>query len=42
MFLSWVIMLLLTSSPWVPAITGVIFICVATYLCTRPSPRPKD
>ena len=42
MFVSWVIMLLVTSSPWVPGITGVIFICVGTYLCTRPVPRTQD
>jgi uncharacterized protein len=39
MFVSWVIVLVVTSSPWVPAITGVIFVCVGAYLCTRPAPR---
>ena len=41
MFSSWVIMLAMTSSAWVPAITGVIFLCVGTYLCTRPAPRSR-
>jgi uncharacterized membrane protein YbaN (DUF454 family) len=38
MSMSWLMMLFVTSSPWVPAITGVIFIGVGTYLCTRPAP----
>ena len=38
MLVSWIIMLVMMPSPWVPAITGAIFICVGTYLCTRPAP----
>ncbi|HEX2829004.1 MAG TPA: YbaN family protein [Burkholderiales bacterium] len=38
MLMSWLIMLFVTSSPWVPAITGVLFLCVGTYVCTRPAP----
>ena len=36
---SWIVMLVVSASPWVPAITGVLFLCVATYVCTRPAPR---
>ena len=39
MFASWLIMLALASSFWVPLITGVIFVAVGTYVCTRPAPR---
>lgn len=38
MFLSWVLILLVTPSPWAPAVTGVVFVCVGTYVCTRPAP----
>jgi uncharacterized membrane protein YbaN (DUF454 family) len=38
MSISWVIMLIQTSGPLVPAITGVIFVCVSAYLITRPTP----
>ena len=37
--LSWGLILALSASPWVPAITGALFLCVATYVCTRPAPR---
>ena len=36
---SWVSMLIFSPSPWVPAVTGVLFLSVATYVCTRPAPR---
>ena len=39
MLLSWTIILINTSSPWVPVLTGVMFIAVGTYVCTRPAPR---
>ena len=39
MLASWLIMLLATSSLWVAAITGVLFVSVGTYVCTRPAPR---
>lgn len=39
LLVSWIVMLTITSSPWVPILTGVLFVCVALYVCTRPSPR---
>ena len=39
MLLSWTIMLLTTSSLWVPVITGLLFLGVGAYVCTRPAPR---
>ena len=36
---SWVFLLIFSGSMWVPAVTGVLFVCVATYVCTRPAPR---
>jgi uncharacterized membrane protein YbaN (DUF454 family) len=38
MSVSWVIMYLQTSTPVVPAITGVMFICVSAFLISRPTP----
>lgn len=39
MLLSWIIMLMATSSLWVPLASGLLFITVAVYICTRPLPR---
>lgn len=39
MLLSWTIMLITTSSLWVPIVTGLMFIGIGTYVCTRPAPR---
>lgn len=39
MFASWIIMLLTTSSLWVPLATGLLFVSVGIYVCRRPSPR---
>ena len=39
MLVSWIIMLVTTSSRWVPWATGLLFLCVGAYLCTRPAPR---
>ena len=39
MLLSWVIMVMTTSSLWVPLASGLLFITVAVYVCTRPLPR---
>ena len=36
---SWIVMLIFSASVWVPAVTGVLFVCVAAYVCTRPAPR---
>ena len=41
MLLSWTIMLITTSSKWVPIIAGAIFVGVGIYVCTRPAPRPS-
>ena len=38
MSLSWVLMLVTAPSPWVPVVTGLLFIAVAAYVCTRPAP----
>ena len=38
---SWLVMLATTSLPWVPIATGILFVCVGTYVCTRPTPRPR-
>lgn len=38
---SWAVMLIFSSSIWIPAISGVLFVCVATYVCTRPAPGGK-
>jgi uncharacterized membrane protein YbaN (DUF454 family) len=39
LLLSWIVMLAITSSPWVPVATGILFVSVALYVCTRPAPR---
>jgi hypothetical protein len=39
MLLSWTLMLFTTSSLWVPFITGLLFLAVGRYVCTRPAPR---
>lgn len=39
MLLSWTIMVFTTSSLWMPLLTGIMFIAVGTYVCTRPAPR---
>jgi uncharacterized membrane protein YbaN (DUF454 family) len=39
MSLSWGLMLALTEGPLVPAATGALFLLVAAYLLTRPTPR---
>ena len=36
--MSWVAMLVFTSSLWIPLASGVFFVCVAAYVCTRPAP----
>jgi uncharacterized membrane protein YbaN (DUF454 family) len=36
--MSWLIMFVQTSTWVVPAITGVLFVCIATFLVTRPTP----
>lgn len=38
MSVSWVIMYLQTSTWVVPVSTGILFVCVATFLVTRPPP----
>ena len=38
MLISWLIMVVMTDSWLVPAITGVMFLCGGTYLVTRPAP----
>jgi len=38
MLLSWVLMLAIAASVWVPLMTGLLFIAVAGYVCTRPVP----
>lgn len=38
---SWIAMLVVASSWWIPAATGVMFIAVATYVCTRPAPKQR-
>jgi len=38
MMISWAIMLLQTSTWVVPVITGTLFLCVGTFLVTRPTP----
>ena len=35
---SWLILLVTTNGPLVPVLTGTLFICVATFILTRPSP----
>jgi uncharacterized protein len=37
MSISWVIMLVQTSGPFVPVLTGAVFVCVAIFLLSRPS-----
>jgi uncharacterized protein len=39
MLISWTIILITTSTLWVPISTGLMFIAVGTYVCTRPAPR---
>jgi uncharacterized membrane protein YbaN (DUF454 family) len=39
--MSWIFVLLVTSSPWAPLATGILFVCVALYVCTRPAPRDE-
>lgn len=39
MALSWVIMFATTDRPWVPVATGILFVSVGAYVCTRPAPR---
>jgi uncharacterized protein len=39
MLVSWIIMFIKTTSLWVPVVTGLLFITVGTYVCTRPTPR---
>jgi uncharacterized protein len=39
MLLSWAVMLATASSLWVPLLTGLLFIAVGIYICTRPAPR---
>lgn len=38
MSISWVIMYVQTQSPVVPAVTGVLFVCVGGFLISRPTP----
>ena len=38
MSLSWVIMFLQTESAVVPIVTGILFVCVAGFLISRPTP----
>ena len=42
MLASWVIIFLTASSRWIPAMTGLLFIGVGTYVCTRPAPRAES
>ena len=35
---SWLFMLATAATPWVPAATGVLFLCIGTYVCTRRTP----
>ena len=39
---SWAVIFALTPSYWVPLATGVLFIGVATYVCTRPAPKARE
>lgn len=39
MLVSWVIMFAVTSSLWIPLASGLLFVTVGTYVCTRPAPR---
>jgi uncharacterized membrane protein YbaN (DUF454 family) len=39
LLLSWVILLVTASSPWIPVGTALLFIVVAAYVTTRPAPR---
>lgn len=41
MLASWIFMLVVTASPWVPIVTGVLFVCVAAFLWTRPVPASE-
>ena len=38
MAVSWLIMLWRTDGPFVPVVTGVVFVCVSAFLVTRPAP----
>jgi uncharacterized protein len=38
LLMSWLILLFTTSGPLVPVLTGTLFICVGTFLITRPQP----
>jgi len=40
MTVSWTIMILQTSTWVVPVITGALFLCVGTFLVSRPTPKP--
>jgi len=42
MTLSWVIMFLQTSTWVVPLITGTLFLCVGTFVVSRPTPSPDS
>ena len=41
LLLSWLVLLTTVSSHWIPLATGVFFITVAAYVCTRPAPRAE-
>lgn len=38
---SWLVVLATAASPWIPLAMGLLFISVATYVCTRPAPRSE-
>ncbi len=38
MLISWVIMYVQTQTPAIPVVTGMLFVCVAGFLISRPTP----
>ena len=41
LLLSWIIIAATATTIWPPLVTGALFVCVATYVCTRPSPKSR-
>lgn len=39
--LSWALIFAVTPSYWIPLVTAVFFIAVATFVCTRPAPKAR-